>query len=67
MPKDSHVLKYFNFMNDLMGIGPPVYWVTKGNVDYSSAEYKEKICGGVGCDESSVTTQLYRASKQSEL
>lgn len=54
-------------MNDLMQIGPPVYWVTKGNVDYSSAEYKDKICGGVGCDESSVTTQLYRASKQSEL
>ncbi|KAJ3648324.1 hypothetical protein Zmor_020135 [Zophobas morio] len=67
MPEDSHVLTYFNFMNELMGIGPPVYWVTKGEIDYSSQDYQAKACGGVYCDEDSVTTQLFRAFKQSSL
>lgn len=67
MPEDSHVLKYFQFMNELMGVGPPVYWVTKGNVDYLSENYKSKVCGGIDCDENSVAIQLFRAYKQSDL
>ncbi|RZC35061.1 Niemann-Pick C1 protein-like, partial [Asbolus verrucosus] len=67
MPSDSHVLKYFNFMNELMGTGPPVYWVTKGKIDYSSADYKVKVCGGINCTENTLTTQLLRAYKQSNL
>ncbi|XP_044253215.1 NPC intracellular cholesterol transporter 1 homolog 1b-like [Tribolium madens] len=67
MPEDSHVLKYFNFMNDLMGIGPPVYWVTKGKVDYSLPEYQARMCGGIFCESNSISTQIYRAYTQSNL
>ncbi|XP_065167705.1 NPC intracellular cholesterol transporter 1 homolog 1b-like [Atheta coriaria] len=67
MPEDSHVLKYFNYMKELMGIGPPVYWVTKGNIDYSNEEIQNIYCGAAGCSSSSVTTQLFSVSQQTEL
>lgn len=67
MPQDSHVLTYFNFMNELMGIGPPVYWVVKGKVNYSKPEVQAKMCGGIYCDRDSLSTQLFRAQKQSNL
>jgi Niemann-Pick C1 protein len=54
-------------MNELMGMGPPVYWVTKGNVNYSSLDYQRKVCGGIDCDENSMAIQLFRAHKQADL
>ncbi|KYB26017.1 NPC intracellular cholesterol transporter 1 homolog 1b isoform X1 [Tribolium castaneum] len=67
MPEDSHVLTYFKFMNDLMGIGPPVYWVAKGKVNYSVPENQAKMCGGIFCESNSISTQLYQAYRQSNL
>ncbi|KAK9747109.1 Niemann-Pick C1 N terminus [Popillia japonica] len=66
MPDDSHVLKYFQYMASLMGIGSPIYWVTKGDVNFTNTEIQNKYCGGVGCLSYSITTQLYSASTQSE-
>lgn len=67
MPEDSHVLKYFEYMKALMGIGPPVYFVMKGNVPYENTTIQATMCGGIGCDSGSVATQLYTAAKQPEL
>ncbi|XP_022904065.2 NPC intracellular cholesterol transporter 1 homolog 1b-like [Onthophagus taurus] len=67
MPEDSHVLKYLQYMSQLMGIGSPIYWVTKGDLDYSSITIQNKFCGGVGCQPNSISTQLYAAAKQSEI
>ena len=53
-------------MKEMMGIGPPVYWVTRGEVNYSNATYQTKVCGGVDCSPKSVTTQLFIASEQTE-
>lgn len=53
-------------MAELMGIGSPIYWVTKGNVNFTSTEVQNKYCGGIGCLPYSITTQLYTASTQSE-
>lgn len=50
-----------------MSIGPPVYWVVKGPLNYSNISIQNMMCGGVGCSESSLTVQLYTASQQSEM
>ncbi|XP_066143924.1 NPC intracellular cholesterol transporter 1 homolog 1b-like [Euwallacea fornicatus] len=67
MPKDSHVLKYFKFLNNLLGTGPPLYWVITGNVDFSNKTLKNRFCSGVGCNEDSIVTQLYLASKMENI
>ncbi|CAH0550205.1 unnamed protein product [Brassicogethes aeneus] len=66
MPTDSHVLKYFQYMKELMRIGPPTYWVLRGDVDYTDQNLQKKLCGGVNCSKNSVATQLFTASLQSE-
>ncbi|XP_048518138.1 NPC intracellular cholesterol transporter 1 homolog 1b [Dendroctonus ponderosae] len=63
MPTDSHVLKYFQYLSKLLGTGPPIYWVTKGSVDFTSLEVRNKMCSGVGCDDNSIVTQLYLAAQ----
>ncbi|XP_018569147.1 Niemann-Pick type protein homolog 1B [Anoplophora glabripennis] len=67
MSEDSHVLKYLQFMKALMNIGAPVYWVTKGSIDYFNPEIMNRACSGVGCSEHSISTQLYMASTQSNM
>lgn len=51
----------------MMRIGAPVYWVTKGNVDYTNETIQKLICGGPGCNKYSTNTQLYTASQQTSL
>lgn len=67
MPTDSYVLKYFQYLKVMLGTGAPVYWVTKGKVKYSDSDVSNKICGGVGCNDSSISTQLYLVSKSSNV
>ncbi|KAJ8971116.1 hypothetical protein NQ317_007664 [Molorchus minor] len=67
MPEDSHVLKYLQYMKDLLRTGPPVYWVTKGPIDYFDPDIRSRACGGVGCNEDSISTQIYVASTQSNI
>ncbi|KAF5305092.1 hypothetical protein FQA39_LY09354 [Lamprigera yunnana] len=62
MPDDSHVLKYFEVM--LLGTGVPVYWVTKGNINFTNTTVRNIFCGTAGCLPSSISTQLYLASQQ---
>lgn len=50
-----------------MSIGPPVYWVVKGPLNYSDTDIQNMMCGGVGCSDYSLTVQLYTASQQSEM
>ncbi|CAL7944120.1 unnamed protein product [Xylocopa violacea] len=64
MPEDSYVLKYFQFMEDLLSMGPPVYFVVTPGLNYSNAEVRNMICGGHGCNSDSLYTQIYSAAKQ---
>ncbi|CAH1141196.1 unnamed protein product [Phyllotreta striolata] len=66
MPEGSHVIKYFKFMKDLLGIGPPVYWITKGDVNYFDPHIRYRTCGGSNCSSNSISTQIYMASLQPE-
>lgn len=63
MPEDSFVLKYFRFLKDYLSIGPPMYFVVKGGMNYSLPEVQNMVCGGQYCNEDSLVTQVYLASK----
>lgn len=65
MPKDSFVLKYFKSLQRDLSIGPPMYFVVKGGLNFSSAEHQNLICGGQFCSSDSLSTQIYVASKRS--
>lgn len=67
MPKDSHIVKYFKFMADLLSMGPPVYFVLEAGLNYQNSSDQNLICGGVLCDEDSLNIQLYIASKYSDV
>lgn len=63
MPEDSFVLKYFQFLNSYLCIGPPTYFVIKGGLNYSETKSQNLICSGQHCNIDSLVTQLYVASK----
>lgn len=67
MPKDSHVVKYFQYMNDLLAMGAPVYWVLKPGLDYNKPEHQNFICGGVECNNDSLAVQLYTQSRYPQI
>ncbi|XP_070161109.1 NPC intracellular cholesterol transporter 1 homolog 1b [Polyergus mexicanus] len=64
MPEDSYVLKYFKYMDDLLSMGPPVYFILTKGLDYSKTEVQNIICGGQGCNTDSLYTQIYSAANQ---
>ncbi|OAD57255.1 Niemann-Pick C1 protein, partial [Eufriesea mexicana] len=64
MPGDSYVLKYFQFMEDLLSMGPPVYFVLTPGLNFSNKTVQNVICGGQGCNDDSLYTQIYSAAKQ---
>lgn len=63
MPEDSFVLKYFTHLQKYLSIGPPMYFVLKGGLNYSHTKHQNLICGGQYCNVDSLSTQLYIASK----
>ncbi|KXJ81281.1 hypothetical protein RP20_CCG020355 [Aedes albopictus] len=67
MPKDSHLVKYFQFMAELLWMGAPVYFVLKPGLNYTSVVDQNLVCGGVLCNDDSVQTQLYLASRYPEI
>ncbi|XP_017858960.1 PREDICTED: Niemann-Pick C1 protein [Drosophila arizonae] len=67
MPEDSFVLHYFKSLNAHLNIGPPVYFVLKGNIDYSNSLNQNLVCSGRYCNDDSVLTQIYLASRKSNL
>lgn len=62
MPEDSFVLRYFQFIQKYLSIGPPVYFIVSG-LNYSSIEHQNLVCGGQYCNDDSLSTQIFIASK----
>lgn len=54
-------------MKELLMIGPPVYWVVKPGLNLSQENVQDILCGGRGCSKDSISTQLYQASKFSDV
>ncbi|KAI8034620.1 hypothetical protein M5D96_012582 [Drosophila gunungcola] len=67
MPTNSHVVKYFRYMVDLLAMGAPVYWVLKPGLNYSEPLQQNLICGGVECNNNSLSVQLYTQSRYPEI
>lgn len=67
MPKESHIVKYFQFMADLLSMGPPVYFVVEAGLEYQNISNQNIICGGTLCNQNSMNIQLYVASQYSEI
>ncbi|XP_077990039.1 NPC intracellular cholesterol transporter 1-like [Glandiceps talaboti] len=63
MPEGSYVIDYFNNLSAYLNVGPPVYFVTKEGYDFTTIENQNKICGGTGCKDDSLTSQIYHASQ----
>ncbi|KAF9419459.1 hypothetical protein HW555_003959 [Spodoptera exigua] len=61
MPQDSFQLKYFQYLNRYLNIGPPVYFVITEGLDYSDLETQNMVCGTRFCRSDSVSMQLYSA------
>jgi Niemann-Pick C1 protein len=62
MPKDSFVLKYFQYLKSYLSIGPPTYFVLKNGLNLSSVHDQNLLCGGLYCNSDSLSTQIYMAS-----
>ncbi|XP_026674415.1 NPC intracellular cholesterol transporter 1 homolog 1b-like isoform X2 [Ceratina calcarata] len=67
MPEDSYVFKYFEFMEDLLSMGPPVYFIVTPGLDYSKTEVQNIICGGFQCNSDSLYSQIYAAARKPEV
>lgn len=67
MPEDSFVLKYFKYLRDYLSIGPPTYFVVKGGLNFSNPRHQNLVCGGLYCNDNSLSTQLYGASRVPDL
>ncbi|XP_045596555.1 NPC intracellular cholesterol transporter 1 isoform X1 [Procambarus clarkii] len=62
MPDDSYLQKYFEYLATYLSVGPPVYFVLKGGLNFSSFSEQNKICGTVDCNLDSLATQVYISS-----
>ncbi|VDM43668.1 unnamed protein product [Toxocara canis] len=65
VPEDSYVLSHFKARDRFLSVGPPVYFVVKGEVDYSDRYEQDKICSGAGCAYNSLGAQISRAARWS--
>ena len=61
MPDDSYMLKYFDYMEHYLSVGPPFYLVVNNTgmkFDFSDKSMWERLCGRAECDEYSLANQL---------
>lgn len=56
---------FYQYMDDLLSMGPPVYFVVTSGLNYSKIEVQNAICGGPQCNTDSLYTQLFSAADQS--
>ncbi|PZC75350.1 hypothetical protein B5X24_HaOG206445 [Helicoverpa armigera] len=67
LPKDSYVYEYLLAVANLIRMGPPVYFVVKGGLDFTNPIHQNTICGGQLCNSDSLTTQIFLAAQHSNI
>lgn len=67
LPTDSYVYKYLRSVNELLKLGPPVFFVLKAGLNFSDPVHQNTICGGQLCNSDSLTTQIFLASLNPEV
>lgn len=61
VPEDSYVQIHFKNMDKYMNVGPPVYFVIQGDIDFSDKYWQDKMCTLGGCADDSVGAILAQA------
>jgi Niemann-Pick C1 protein len=65
LPKDSHLLKYYDYLEKYVSVGPPVFFVVRGG-NLSQYEYQRALCGRLqNCSMDSISNILERERKAS--
>ncbi|XP_075976750.1 NPC intracellular cholesterol transporter 1 homolog 1b-like [Anticarsia gemmatalis] len=67
LPKDSYVYTYLQAVNELFRLGPPVYFVLKGGLNFTDVTHQNSICGGQLCNDNSLFTQIFLAAQHSHI
>lgn len=70
MPSDSFVLKYFQFLNKYLSVGPPVYFVVNNTgleIDFADKDIQKRLCGSSNCYSDSLTNQIKLWGDQSNV
>lgn len=67
LPTDSYVYTYLQAVNNLLQFGPPVYFVLKGGLNYTNVVHQNAICSGRLCNDTSLVTQIFMASRHSDI
>lgn len=67
MPDDSYLKRYFESYQKYFEVGPPVYFMISGGVDYSDNRLQNRICGFEDCDGDAITKIFkYHATANNE-
>lgn len=67
IPSDSHLIGYFNDLDEYFGIGPPVYFVTK-DLNVTDLSGAKALCGRFPtCDEYSLSSILEQERKRPDV
>ena len=71
VPDDSYLIKYFDYMQKYLSVGPPFYVVLnntgKSGFDLSEPELRARICGSSECNCDSLQAQIMLWSFQSNI
>lgn len=59
------MFSHFKSMDRFLSVGPPVFFVIKGDVEFSDPYEMNKICSGAGCATDSLGAQIARAARWS--
>ncbi|EED21029.1 patched sphingolipid transporter (Ncr1), putative [Talaromyces stipitatus ATCC 10500] len=64
LPRDSHLIQYFDDLDEYFQTGPPVYFVTRG-VNITERSHQRQVCGRFStCEEYSLPFVLEQESKR---
>ena len=61
MPDDSYMLKYFDYMQKYLSVGPPFFLVVNNTglqFDMANPDIYHKLCGRAGCEKYSLANQV---------
>ena len=66
VPEASYVKKFFEYQEEYLQVGTPIYFVVKGDIDYQETDIQNAICSTQGCNAESLAQYIFLASKDSE-
>lgn len=67
LPSDSYVYHYLQALASYIRMGPPVYFVVKGGLNYTNPNHQNVICGGQLCHKDSLNMQIFLATLHSDI